>query len=309
MARLLKGADVASAIDSKTKVTADELAKTGITPTLAIVRVGENPGDMSYERGAAKRAGAVGVGVKNFVCAPQTTTGELINVIKDINSDAGIHGCLLLRPLPKHIDEDAVRNALDVAKDVDCACDLSLAGVFASSDGAFANGCGYAPCTAQACMEILDYYGVELAGKNAVVVGRSLVVGKPVAMMLLAKQASVTICHSHTRGLPAICKGADVVVACIGKALFLGREYFRDAPRDAAAYKGRGRNDTPREGQVVIDVGVNMTAGGKLVGDVDFGEAEKLVSAITPVPGGVGAVTTSVLMQHVVDAAKKASNV
>jgi len=186
----------------------------------------------------------------------------------------------MFRPLPKHIDEDLVRNTLSLAKDIDGITDLSLADVFSNTSN------GFAPCTAQACMEILAHFGVELNGKKAVVVGRSLVVGKPVSMLLLAQNATVTIAHSRTNNLPSVVKEADVVIACVGRAQMVDGSYLS-------------------AGQVVIDVGINVTEEGNLVGDVNTPEAEEIVDAITPVPGGVGTVTTSVLVKNVVEAASK----
>lgn len=279
-AKILKGAEVVEVMNADLAQQSEELRTKGINPTLAIVRVGERGDDISYERGATKRAEKVGVAVKNVLLPQDVSQDELIKVIKDINADESIHGVLMFRPLPQHIDEDIVRNTLDPAKDVDGITDLSLAGVFAGIDT------GYAPCTAQACMEILAHFDYDLKGKNAVVVGRSLVIGKPVAMMLLGENATVTMCHSRSKNLPEIVSAADVVIACVGRANMVDASYLSS-------------------GQVVIDVGINVTDEGSLVGDVDFGAAEEIVEAITPVPGGVGTVTTSVLMKHVIVAASK----
>ena len=206
---------------------------------------------------------------------------ELLDVLDEVNRDRTIHGCLLFRPLPTQMDDRTVRAALAPEKDVDGITDASLAGVFTGS------GVGYAPCTAQACAEILDYYGIPLEGKRVTVVGRSLVVGKPAAMLLDRKNATVTLCNSRTRDLPALCRQAEVLVVAMGKQGAIGADCF--AP-----------------GQVVVDVGIHTGADGKLCGDVRFAEAEPVVAAITPVPGGVGAMTTSVLASHVVEAAEKA---
>jgi methylenetetrahydrofolate dehydrogenase (NADP+)/methenyltetrahydrofolate cyclohydrolase len=222
----------------------------------------------------------VGVGIKQVVFPEDVSEESLLNAIADLNADDGVHGVLMFRPLPPHINGDTVRNALDPRKDVDGITDLSLAGVFVGSD------IGYAPCTAQACMEILDHFGYELKGKRAVVVGRSLVVGKPLAMMLLERHATVSIAHSRTTDLPNLCQSADVLIACVGRAQMLGADYV-----------------SPQ--QIVIDVGINVDEDGSLVGDVDFAAAERIVSSITPVPGGVGTVTTSVLMKNVARAASR----
>lgn len=279
-AKILKGAEVIETMNADLFSQSEALRADGINPTLAIVRVGERGDDISYERGATKRAEKVGVDVKNVLLSEDVTEDELIKVIKDINADDSVHGVLMFRPLPSHIDEDVVRNMLEPSKDIDGITDLSLAGVFAGIDT------GYAPCTAQACMEILAHYGYDLQGKSAVVVGRSLVIGKPVAMMLLGKNATVTMCHSRSQDLPDIVSAADIVIACVGRANMVNADYLS-------------------EGQVVIDVGINVTEAGSLAGDVDFQAAEQIVEAITPVPGGVGTVTTSVLMKHVIDAASK----
>jgi methylenetetrahydrofolate dehydrogenase (NADP+)/methenyltetrahydrofolate cyclohydrolase len=280
MATILKGAEVADALNAQLIAEVEELKATGLTPTLAILRVGERGDDISYERGATKRAEKVGVAVKNVLLPADVAQSELEAAIDELNADASVHGVLMFRPLPKHIDEDAVRNRLAPAKDIDGITDASAAGVFTGQNT------GFAPCTPQACMEILEYFGVEVKGREAVVVGRSLVVGKPAAMMLLDRHATVTVCHSRTIDLPAVVRRADIVIACVGRAQMLDAEYFSP-------------------GQVVIDVGINVTEDGALVGDVDFQAAEPIVEALTPVPGGVGTVTTSVLVKHVVQAAMR----
>lgn len=282
MAELWKGAPVAAALTERLIPRAQALVAKGVTPTLAIVRVGERPEDLSYERGALKRCEKVGIAVRQYLLTSEATQTDLMEVIEEINRDDSIHGCLMFRPLPKHMDEQAACAALSPAKDVDGITAGSLAAVFSGS------GAGYPPCTAQACLEILDHYGYELKGKRAVVVGRSLVIGKPVSMLLLGRHATVTICHTRTADLAAECRRAEVLVAAAGKAGAVSAQCL--AP-----------------GQVVLDVGINVDENGNLVGDVDFAAAETTVDAITPVPGGVGAVTTSVLARHVIEAAEKAS--
>ena len=247
-----------------------------------MVRVGAREDDLSYERGVMTRCGKVGVAVRQFLLPADASQDELLDVIQKINADASIHGCLLFRPLPKQFDDRTIRAALDPKKDIDGITDGSLAGVFTNT------AIGYPPCTAQACLEILKYYQIPLSGKRAVVVGRSLVVGKPAAMMLDRENATVTMCNSRTQDLPTLCREADVVVVAMGRMGAIG-------------------GDALREGQVVVDVGIHVNEEGKLCGDVRFSEAEPLVDAITPVPGGVGTVTTSVLVGHVVDAAEKAA--
>ena len=201
-------------------------------------------------------------------------------MIDEVNKDENIHGVLMFRPLPKHIDQTLVENALCAEKDVDCQTDASLGGVFTGKK------VGFPPCTPQACMEILDHYGIDCTGKKAVVIGRSLVVGKPAAMMLIKKNATVTVCHTRTVDMPSVTREADILVVAAGRAGVVGADYV--AP-----------------GQIVIDVGINVNEEGKLCGDVDYAAVEPIVDAITPVPGGVGSVTTSVLVGHVVEAAMR----
>ena len=281
MATIWKGAEVNTGLNARVKQDVEALKAQGITPTLAIVRVGERPDDLSYERGATKRAETLGVAVEKCVLPVDVTQEALLQVIRDINANSHIHGVLLFRPLPKHLDEDLICNTLAAEKDIDGITDLSTAGVFAGK------ALGFAPCTPAACMEILDHFGVDCTGKKAVVIGRSLVVGKPAAMMLVKKNATVTICHTRTADLPAVCREADILIAAAGKAGMVGADFVRP-------------------GQIVIDVGINWNEQEqKLCGDVDFDAVSPIVAAITPVPGGVGTVTTSVLIAHVVEAAKR----
>lgn len=280
MAMILKGAPVVAAMNEANAIRCAALKANGITPTLAVVRVGTREDDLSYERGVMTRCGKVGVAVRQYLLPADAAQEQLLEVIAGINADPAIHGCLLFRPLPKQFDDRTIRAALSPEKDIDGITDGSLAGVFTNT------AIGYPPCTAQACLEILRYYDLPLSGKRAVVVGRSLVVGKPAAMMLDRQNATVTLCNSRTQNLPALCKEADILVVAMGKMGFIG-------------------GDCLREGQVVVDVGIHVNAEGKLCGDVRFAEAEPVVGAITPVPGGVGTVTTSVLVSHVVDAAEK----
>ena len=282
MATIWKGAEVNSGLNARIMKDVEALKARGITPTLAIVRVGERPDDLSYERGAVKRAEALGVAVAKCALPVDVTQEVLLQVIRDLNVDSKIHGVLLFRPLPKHLDEALICNTLVPEKDIDGITELSLAGVFAGKP------LGFAPCTPSACIEILDHFGVDCTGKKAVVIGRSLVVGKPVAMMLVKKNATVTICHTRTADLPAVCREADILIAAAGKAGMVGADFVRP-------------------GQLVIDVGINWNEQEqKLCGDVDFEAVSPIVEAITPVPGGVGTVTTSVLIGHVVEAAKRA---
>lgn len=282
MAELLRGAPVAARITEEVAARAARLSDVGVVPGLAIVRVGDAAGDIAYERGAVKRSERVGVSVRRLALPASVSEEELIGAIRDVNADGGIHGCLLLRPLPATMDEARVCAALDPAKDVDGITAGSLYGVFSGRPA------GFAPCTAEAVVEMLERSGVEIAGARACVVGRSLVIGRPVAMLLMARDATVTVCHTHTRDLAAECARADILVVAAG----------RPGTVDAHAV---------RPGQVVVDVGINVDAAGALVGDVAFDEVEPVVRAITPVPGGVGSVTTAVLMKHVVEAAERAA--
>ena len=280
MAELWKGAPAAAALMEDLTGRIERLSGAGVTPTLAIVRVGERPDDRAYETGAVKRCEKAGVAVKRFPLPAGCSALELRAVLEHINAVSEIHGCLMLRPLPDPAMEEMACALLYPKKDVDCMTPAALAGVFAGK------GWGYPPCTAQACLELLKYYKTALTGKRAVVVGRSLVIGKPVSMLLQAENATVTMCHTRTVDLPAVCRGAEVLIAAAGRANLLGAAHVSP-------------------GQVVLDVGINVDKDGKLCGDVKFDEAEPVVSAITPVPGGVGAVTTAVLVKHVVEAAER----
>lgn len=280
MGEIWKGAPVAQALTEQLIPRAEALTARGMPPTLAIVRVGERPEDLSYERGALKRCEKVGIAVKQFNLPESASQEELLSVIQCINEEKAIHGCLLFRPLPRHMDEKAICEALAPAKDVDGITSGSLASVFSGT------GEGYPPCTAQACVEILHHYGCDLTGKRVVVVGRSLVVGRPLSMLLLHENATITLCHTRTRDLPEECRRAEVLIAAAGKANMLGAEHLSS-------------------GQLVLDVGINVDEQGNLVGDVAFDAAQATAAAVTPVPGGVGAVTTSVLAAHVIAAAEK----
>lgn len=281
MAEILKGAAVTAALNEKMTAQVAQLKEQGVEPTLAILRVGERADDLSYEKGAMKRCEKVGVAVKNVVLPENVEESVFFQTLEGLNQDESVHGILMFRPLPKHIDGEKARQMLDSGKDVDGCTDGSLAGVFTNTK------VGFAPCTAQAAMEILDYYGIDCTGKRAAVIGRSLVVGRPAAMMLMHKNATVTICHTKTVDMPTVTREADILIVCAGQMESIGAEYLR-------------------EDQIVIDVGIGWNEEkGKLCGDVRFEEAEPVVGALTPVPGGVGTVTTSVLVSHVVEAAAR----
>ena len=289
MAMRLLGKEVNEALVANLQTRSAALKEKGVVATLGIIRLGENPSDLSYEKGATKRAEEVGVAVKNYILPETASKEEVLAVIDEVNADASVHGVLMFRPLPKHLkgDQDEICNRLDPKKDVDSMTHMSNAGVFEGQD------LGYAPCTPAACMEILDHYKINCTGKKAVVIGRSLVVGKPAAMMLMGKNATVTVCHTRTVDTAAICREADIIIS-------------------AAGVLGSLTKDFVRPGQIVIDVSMNwnpdkITSKGKggMSGDAIFDEVEPIVEAITPVPGGVGAVTTSVLMKHVIESAEK----
>ena len=273
----LRGLPVANAINEK---LIEEVKTMEKKPHLAIIRVGERPDDMSYERGATKKMDKVG-----FECTSYTFPADIDNdtfqkEFDKINEDDNIDGILLLRPLPKHLDEKAVENRIDPCKDLDGISPVNLAKVYAGDES------GFAPCTAEAVIEMLDFAGINLTGKRVTVVGRSLVIGKPVAMMLMKKNATVTVCHTRTVDMAGTCRNAEVVVAAAGVAKMIDKSFIS---KDA----------------VVIDVGINVDEEGNLCGDVNFDEVSELASVITPVPGGVGSVTTSVLAKHLMKAAKK----
>ena len=282
-AKVLEGTKVAEDIDKKLVGRIKTLRLKDVVPTLAILRVGERAEDISYEIGATKRAESVGIAVKKIVFPTEVSQDELQDAVRTVNANDDIHGLLMFRPLPDHIDEELVVDALAVQKDVDSSTKASLASVFTGS------AAGFAPCTAQACIEILDHYRIDIEGKNIVVVGRSLVVGKPVAQMLLNRNATVTMAHSRTKNLPEITKASDIIITCVGRAHMLDKNYFSS-------------------GQTVIDVGINLL-NNQIVGDAVFDEVSNIVDAITPVPRGVGSVTTSVLCKHVVEAAEAAKAV
>lgn len=281
MAEILKGAPVAAALSEELIARAEKLKGAGTVPTLAILRLGERPDDISYETGAMKRCAKIGIEVRHFLLPADCTKEQLLDTIREINGDSSIHGCLMFRPLPDKDMEAAACALLAPEKDVDCMTSGSLASVFTGK------GAGYPPCTAQACIELLDHYGVDLTGKRAAVIGRSLVIGKPVSMMLQQKNATVTMCHTRTVDMPSVCREAEIIIAAAGKAGVVNKAFA--AP-----------------GQVIVDVGINVDENGRLCGDVKFDEVEPVAAAITPVPGGVGAVTTAVLAKHVIEAAEKA---
>lgn len=274
----LRGMPAAKAILAELQQRVVRLSEKGVIPKLSVVRVGARADDLSYERGIYKRFESAGAKVETIELPLTVTQEELESVIKLLNDDAAVHGVLLFRPLPKTLDEVRIKSLLAEEKDVDCLTSSNDAHLFAGDKK------GYPPCTPQAVMEILEYYGIDLTGKKVTVVGRSMVVGKPVAMLLLSKNATVTICHTKTQNLQEECKSADIIVACAGVPKMITSDFVR-------------------EGQVVIDVGIHVVED-KLCGDVDYDSVSEIVDAITPVPGGVGSVTTTVLLKHTIMSAE-----
>lgn len=290
MAELLSGKAVADALSENLKSQVDTLRSKGIIPTLAILRLGQDPGDLSYEKGARNRAAMLGVRVHTIDLPKSVSPETLLRTMDNLNADPEVHGVLLLRPLPEQLRrwEREICNRLAPCKDVDGMTDSSAAGVYTGQE------IGFPPCTAAACMEILDHYGIDAAGKRVAVLGRSLVIGRPVSMMLMQRNATVSMLHTKTRNPASFTAEAEILVC-------------------AAGVKNLVTADMVRPGQVVLDVSMNwdpkkVTAKGKggMVGDCDFAQVEPIVGAITPVPGGVGAVTNTVLMKHVIQAAERA---
>lgn len=280
MSIALKGKEVAKALNENTKRDVQELKLKGITPKLAIVQVGERPEDISYRNGTIKRFNEVGMDVEVYSYDMDISMEDFTINLKKINEDNSIHGILIFRPLPKQLDYEIIKDIIAPEKDIDCMSPINLEKVF---EGDLA---GFVPCTPKSVLEILKHYNIPLQGANVVVINRSMVVGKPLAMMLLAENATVTICHSKTKNLPEIASKADIVIAAVGRARVVGEEYFNS-------------------NSVVIDVGINEAEEGKICGDVDYESVKDKVYAITPVPGGVGSVTSAILRSQVVLACKK----
>ena len=272
-ARILKGKPVADSMQAALSEKAHELRKKGIIPKLCIIRVGERSDDIAYETGAVKKMTATGIEADRVILNASCTQEELEEVMKEKNSDEEVHGILMLRPLPAHLDEKKITQMISPEKDVDCMNPATLAGIFEPSEGL------KTPCTPQAVIEMLRYYDIEMTGKKVAVLGRSSVIGKPVALLLLNENATVTICHSKTADLRETVREADIVISAMGRAKMIDGSYIR-------------------EGATLIDVGINTDEDGKLCGDADFESAEKVAGAISPVPGGVGSVTTTMLAKN-----------
>ena len=273
---ILKGLPVANAINEKLMEQVKSIE--GPLPHIAIIRVGERPDDCSYERGAVKKMDKVGVRCTTYTFDADIDNETFQAEFDKINENPDIDGILMLRPLPKQLDEKQIENKIDPRKDLDGISPLNLAKVYAGDES------GYAPCTAEAVIEMLDYAGIDIKGKRVTVVGRSLVIGKPVSMLLMKRNATVTVCHTKTVDMEGTCKNAEILVAAAGSARMIKKDYVA-------------------EGAIVVDVGINVDEEGNLCGDVDFDPNTDIAAIATPVPGGVGSVTTSVLAKHLVKAA------
>ena len=274
--RRLGGKEVADGIVQDLKIKVQELKGRGISPKLAILRVGERDDDLAYERGVMKRFESAGVEVEITALDAGVSQEELDETFDGINADPKVHGILVFRPLPKPLSDEHMRKTIDSGKDVDFMDIRNMEKVLAGVPDAAA------PCTAEAVMSLIKHYNIETKGKKVTVVGRSLVIGKPVALLLTTANATVTVCHTKTLNMEEECRNADIIVACCGVAKMINASYVK-------------------EGQIVIDVGMNVDEGGNLCGDVDYDAVSEIAEAVTPVPGGVGSITTAILLKHVVD--------
>ncbi len=276
MAELLKGRDVAQAIDI---ISIDLIQKYELSPAMALFRVGHRESDLAYERGIEKKAEKLGIRLIKYIFDEDVSEEEFYQKLHEANRDDKVHGIMIFRPLPKRFDDEKLRNSISSEKDIDGISELSLSALFTKKKR------GFAPCTAQAVVELLDYHQIDIESKNVVILGRSLVIGKPVSMLLLNRNATITICHRKTKGIKEIASKAEILVCAIGEPELIGKDYTNPD-------------------QIVIDVGINWNEEKqKICGDVFFEEVEPCVKAITPVPGGVGSTTTSILLNHVVEAA------
>lgn len=280
MAEILSGKPVSQAMTADLEKRIAALKDKGVEPCLAIIRMGEEPGDLSYERSIRRTCEPLGIRIELFALGREETQDAVLSCVKNVNSDNSIHGCIIMRPLPRHIDQAYVCDTLDVSKDVDCITGNSLGRLMSGDKKSFR------PCTAQACIEILDHYGYNIAGERVAVLGRSLAVGRSLSLMLQDRNATVTMCHSKTVDLPRVCKENRFIVAAVGRAKLVNSDYVNDS-------------------HVIVDVGINVDENGKLCGDVDRQAVEATVAAISPVPGGVGGITVAVLARHVIEAAER----
>ena len=278
MAIIINGKDLAAKVRANLKLDVEELKKQGITPKLVVIMVGNDSASAVYVRNKSKACDEIGIAFEEFLLKEDTTREELLSLIKELNQRKDVHGILLQSPIPKHLDIREAFNTIDYKKDVDGFHPINVGKLSIGEEG-------FVSCTPLGVMKMLEEYNIDIQGKSAVVIGRSKIVGKPLAQLLLNANATVTICHSKTQNINEITKEADILVAALGKPKFV-------------------KENMVKKGAVVIDVGINRNEEGKLVGDVDFTEVEKKASYITPVPGGVGPMTIAMLMTNVVKAAK-----
>ncbi|MCC9294768.1 bifunctional 5,10-methylene-tetrahydrofolate dehydrogenase/5,10-methylene-tetrahydrofolate cyclohydrolase [Clostridium sp. WLY-B-L2] len=283
MGQIIKGKPVADAISETLTKEVENLKVKGITPKLVIVRVGANGSDLAYERGALKRCSKIGIDAAVRELPEDIAQDKFIEELKKVNEDKSVNGIMVFRPFPKQLDENVIKYVIAPEKDMDCFSPVNVAKVMEKDKT------GFAPCTPSAVIEILRHYKVPMQGKRAVIIGRSMIVGKPMAMLLLNENSTVTICHSKTVDMPEVCSEADILVVGIGRAKMIDSKYVKD-------------------GAVVIDVGINVDKNGKICGDVNTADCEPKASMITPVPAGVGSVTSSILAQHVIKACKLQNN-
>ncbi|EJE7234448.1 bifunctional 5,10-methylenetetrahydrofolate dehydrogenase/5,10-methenyltetrahydrofolate cyclohydrolase [Clostridium sporogenes] len=282
MTKILYGNEVALKIKEDLKLRIDKLKEKNIIPKLAILRMGNKQDDIAYERSIIKSCEKLNIETKVEELKEDILEEDFLKLMERLNNEKDIHGILVFRPYPQHLNENIINSSISLNKDVDCMHPLNLERIFEGDLD------GFMPCTPEAVIEMLKYYDIDLKGKNIVIINRSMVVGKPLSMMSLAHNATVTVCHSKTIDLQSITKKADIVVTAIGKAKLIKEEYFN-------------------EDSIVIDVSINVDENGKLCGDVDFENVKEKVGAITPVPKGVGSVTTTLLLKHIVEAAEKNS--
>lgn len=280
MSIILSAKPVVQAMKSQLQEDVSQLKASGVTPTLGIIRVGDRPDDVYYENSIIKNCQSIGIEAKTYTLDLKIEMEEFTKMLRQVNEDSSVHGILIFRPLPKQLDENVIKYIIDPNKDIDCLSPLNLVKVFEGDMQ------GLVPCTPAAVMETLKHYEIKLQGANVVIMGRSLVVGKPLSMMLLQENATVTICHSKTKDMQEISKQADIIVAAMGKASLVDENYVT-------------------ENSVVIDVGINDAGDGKICGDVNYDAVVNKVRSITPVPGGVGSITTAILLKHVVIACKR----
>ena len=280
MRKLLNGRIVSAEMSELLKNKTIEIKEKGVIPILAIVRIGDRPDDISYEKGILRSAAKIGAVVESIVLPMNVSLETFKTKIEFLNNNDKIHGILIFRPLPKQLPEIEIKEMLDAEKDLDCFTSVNMAKIFESDKS------GFCPCTPSAVLEIIDYYKIDVAGKHIGIIGRSLVVGKPLAMMLLDRNATITICHSKTPELSSITSKCDIVIAAVGRGKMVKKNFVK-------------------EGAIVIDVGINVDENGKLCGDVDFEDVADKADSITPVPGGVGVVTNNVLLKQLIEAATK----